>query len=113
MDEPEPEDWDTIEHKISWDKFKYDSYCLYSTIAKQGNRFWLDQKVDKRGRMYAEGYHITTQGKPFKKAMIELANEEIIEGVTPCYVLTVGNDPSPPALSAQAAAMLAGPSRTN
>lgn len=81
VEEPEPKDWDTIEQKQTWDQFKYDSYCLYSLITKQGNRFWLDQKVDKRGRIYAQGFHITTQGSAFKKALIEFAREEVVDGV--------------------------------
>jgi len=72
---------DTIEKHQNWWQFKRESYCMYTMIARQGNRFWLTNKVDKRGRLYSQGYHITTQGTPFKKAMIELANEEIVEGV--------------------------------
>lgn len=64
-----------------WDKHKRQSYELYSLITKQGNCFYLTQKVDKRGRLYAQGYHITTQGSSFKKASVELANEELVEGV--------------------------------
>lgn len=81
VDEPKPKDWETLEQQQNWDQFKQDSYRVYHLIAHQTHRFWLDQKVDKRGRIYAQGYHITTQGSPFKKAMIELANEEYVEGV--------------------------------
>ena len=45
-----------------------------------GNKFYLNHKVDKRGRIYCSGYHITTQGTAFKKASIELAHEEIVTG---------------------------------
>ena len=72
---------DTLEKIQEWSHFKQDSYCVYNMITQQGNKFWLDQKYDKRGRMYAQGYHITTQGSAFKKAMIELDNEELIKGV--------------------------------
>lgn len=64
-----------------WHKFKCESYTLYSLMVRQGNLFFLDQRVDKRGRLYSQGYHINTQGSSFKKAMIELANTEIVEGV--------------------------------
>ena len=80
--EEEPSfDLDTSEKIRQWTEFKSDSYELYEMLTKQGNRFHLANKVDKRGRKYAQGYHITTQGSAFKKAMLELANEEIIEGV--------------------------------
>jgi hypothetical protein len=65
----------------NWDQFKSQSYRFYSLIATQGNRLWMTNKVDKRGRIYSQGYHITPQGAPFKKAMLELAKEEVVTGV--------------------------------
>lgn len=67
-----------------WTVFKKQSYHFYSLLANQGNQFYLNHKVDKRGRIYAHGYHINTQGPAFKKAMIEFANEELVEGVPVC-----------------------------
>lgn len=63
-----------------WLAFKQQSYDFYSLMVQQGNNFYLTHKVDKRGRIYAMGYQITTQGTAFKKAMIELAHEEIVTG---------------------------------
>lgn len=67
----------------NWKQFKIHSYRFYSLIASQGNVFHMTHKVDKRGRAYSQGYHINPQGSAFKKASIELANPEYIEGV-PC-----------------------------
>lgn len=64
-----------------WARFKKQSYMFYDLMAKQGNQFYLNHKVDKRGRAYAHGYHISTQGTAFKKAMLEFATEELVEGV--------------------------------
>lgn len=64
-----------------WRDFKSQSYNFYSLLVNQGNKFWLTHKVDKRGRIYSCGYHINTQGTPFKKASIELFNEELVTGV--------------------------------
>ena len=72
---------DSVAKLNNWQQFKWDSYNLYEMIARQGNTFWLTNKPDKRGRGYAQGYHITTQGSPFKKAMIELKHEELVTGV--------------------------------
>lgn len=72
---------DTLEKYQAWHTFKVQSYEIYDLIAKQGNEFHLTNKWDKRGRMYAQGYHITTQGSSFKKAMIELHHEELVQGV--------------------------------
>lgn len=63
-----------------WNNFKKDSYSMYIKMIEQGNNFFFTHKVDKRGRLYAQGYHISTQGAPFKKAMLELANKEIVQG---------------------------------
>lgn len=72
------EDQDQID---MWNRFKKQSYQFYTLMVNQGNRFYLTHKVDKRGRIYSQGYHINTQGTPFKKAMIELADEELVTGV--------------------------------
>lgn len=72
---------DTQEKTDQWKRFKVQSYRFYSLMVQCGNRFWLTHKVDKRGRIYAQGYHISTQGTSFKKAMLEFANEELVEGV--------------------------------
>lgn len=69
---------DSPEKVTSWNTMKVQSYEFYTLMHAQGNKFWLDHKVDKRGRLYACGYHISTQGTPFKKAMIELHKQEVV-----------------------------------
>ena len=64
-----------------WYAFKKQSYQFYTLLVEQGNKFYMTHKVDKRGRIYAQGYHLSTQGAPFKKAAIELEKEELITGV--------------------------------
>jgi hypothetical protein len=64
-----------------WHTFKRESYEIYTLLAKQGNRFYFHHKVDKRGRCYSQGYHVTPQGSSFKKAMLEFAEEEAVTGV--------------------------------
>ena len=72
---------DTLDKQHLWNRMKETSYAIYSLLAQQGNQFWLTHKPDKRGRLYAQGYHVTTQGTSFKKASIELHHQEIVEGV--------------------------------
>ena len=81
VEEEPPFELDTQDKLDQWTAFKKQSYMMYSLMAQQGNRFYLNHKVDKRGRIYAHGYHITTQGTAFKKAMLEFADEEIVDGV--------------------------------
>jgi hypothetical protein len=69
---------DTLEKKQQWDNFIRESYEKYLEIVHKGNKFYLAHKYDKRGRTYAQGYHVTTQGSTFKKAVVQLYNTEII-----------------------------------
>lgn len=71
---------DDPEQMRQWQLFKTQSYDFYRLLISQGNRCWLTHKVDKRGRIYAQGYHVSTQGTAFKKASLELAQEEIVNG---------------------------------
>lgn len=72
---------DTPEKEEAFEKMRKESLRVYVDIAKSGNEFYLTHKVDKRGRTYAQGYHINTQGTPFKKAIISLTKKEKVQGV--------------------------------
>lgn len=74
-------DLDTQDKYEQWTKFKAQSAAFYSLLTKQSNELYLTHKVDKRGRIYAQGYHISTQGNAYKKASIELAHQELVTGV--------------------------------
>lgn len=73
-----PEDAQQLKN---WNEFKKQSYEFYHLMVSQGNRFYLTNKWDKRGRMYCQGYHISYQAAAFKKAMIELADKEVVMDV--------------------------------
>lgn len=62
-----------------WNDFKQQSYTFYKLMVDCGNRFYFNHKVDKRGRIYTSGYHLSTQGTSFKKAMLEFADEELVD----------------------------------
>lgn len=64
-----------------WKRFKRQSTEFYVLMVEQGNNLYLNHKVDKRGRAYCHGYHISTQGAAFKKAMLEFSQEELVDGV--------------------------------
>ena len=67
--------------KQQWVRFKNQSYYFYSLMVNQGNRFYIANKVDKRGRIYNSGYHISPQGTAFHKAAIDLADKEQVTGI--------------------------------
>lgn len=47
-------------------------------LATEGE-FYLTHKYDKRGRTYCQGYVVNYQGTPWNKAVIEFANQEIVQ----------------------------------
>lgn len=67
------------EKEDQWKNFIRTSYRAYIKLVRGGNRFYLNHKDDKRGRCYATGYHVNTQGTAFKKAIVQLAQTEIVE----------------------------------
>ena len=67
--------------KEQWLTFVKKSYDVYRDLVQHGNEFWLTHRVDKRGRTYAQGYHCSTQGNSFRKAIVELSDKELIQGV--------------------------------
>lgn len=72
--------WRTKEQEDQWHEYLQQCYAQYIQIARHGNVFYLNHCPDKRGRTYAEGYHLSTQGSSFKKAVIQFAQPELVEG---------------------------------
>lgn len=72
---------DTLEKTTLWNTFLEQSRDVYQLMRKNGNKFWITNKTDTRGRLYAQGYHINPQGTAYKKAMIQLADKEHVTGV--------------------------------
>lgn len=74
-------DLTAVDKQTMWLAQKSQSHEHYKLMVAQGNRFYLHHKYDRRGRAYAQGYHISSQGAPYKKAMIEFADKEVVTGV--------------------------------
>lgn len=80
--EEEPtSDLDSPEKVAMWTKTKKQSMEFCTLLAQQGNRFYLAHKYDKRGRVYAQGYHISTQGTPYRKACLDFADKEPVTDI--------------------------------
>jgi hypothetical protein len=70
---------ETPEQWLAWDQFHDESMRTYQLIRNQmNNRFYLEHSFDTRGRCYCSGYYVTYQGSSFKKAIIQLADKEIV-----------------------------------
>ena len=62
----------------NWEIHIEQSVMVYETVYNEGNRFYIPNKVDKRGRIYAQGHHINPMGSDYKKASVDLCDKEII-----------------------------------
>jgi len=72
---------DTKEKRDNHQRMAETSVEVYNEMLNKGNEFYITWKYDKRGRVYSAGYHITVQGTDYKKSLLNLAKQEIIEGV--------------------------------
>lgn len=64
----------------AFEKYDRTSRDVIDTLALIGaEKVYLTHKYDKRGRSYAQGYHVNTQGNDWNKSVVELANKELCE----------------------------------
>lgn len=64
--------------KRAFEKYDRTAKEVIELIIEHGNEFYLTHKYDKRGRVYCQGYHINYQGNDWNKAIVELADKEIV-----------------------------------
>lgn len=67
------------QQKANWAKHIEQSQYFYQHILNNNNKMYISNKYDKRGRIYAQGYHISPQGTSYKKAIVDLYNKEIVD----------------------------------
>lgn len=61
----------------TFEKFKKVGKDVAQHLMVHGNRFFMTYRYDKRGRCYAQGYHINPQGNDYQKAMVSFAHQEV------------------------------------
>lgn len=60
----------------NWKQFNIEKGALLRIYT--GRKFYFNHKLDSRGRMYCEGYHISYQSSEYNKAIISLSKYELI-----------------------------------
>jgi hypothetical protein len=60
------------------DTFYATSVTVMETIDALSDELYLTHKFDRRGRCYASGYHVNSQGTDYNKAVLQLAKKEVI-----------------------------------
>lgn len=82
LDKPKPDEEQGEYQKRVKAFEKYDrtahDVMLHLGLAGEGE-FYLTHKYDKRGRTYCQGYVVNYQGTAWNKAVIEFANQEVVE----------------------------------
>jgi hypothetical protein len=67
-----------LQRKKAFEKYDTTAKDVMDVISTESGHFYLTHRYDKRGRVYSMGYHVNYQGNPWNKAVIELADKEII-----------------------------------
>lgn len=62
----------------AFEKYDRTSRDVIGKVLSLGNEFYLTHKYDKRGRVYCQGYHINYQGNAWNKAVVQLADKELV-----------------------------------
>lgn len=78
-----PKELETLQdfqkRKRAFERFDATVRHVMHLLNEAGNRFFLTHKYDKRGRTYCQGYHVNYQGAPWNKAVVELAEPELVK----------------------------------
>ena len=78
-EEPKKDNLDAAQLK-AFTKMQVKSREIYNKILDNNNSFYLCNKYDGRGRLYAMGFHVTYQASSYKRALILIDKEEVING---------------------------------
>jgi hypothetical protein len=70
---------DFEKRKRAFEKYDRTAHDVIAVISEHTDVFHLTHSYDKRGRSYAQGYHVNYQGAPWNKATINFANQEVTQ----------------------------------
>lgn len=73
------EEFEDYKKRLKQKNVFYDtSVEVMQELASVSDEIYLTHRYDRRGRCYASGYHVNYQGDDYHKAVIQLANKEVI-----------------------------------
>lgn len=61
----------------AFEKYDKTSHAVIELLVREGNEFYLTHRYDKRGRTYAQGYHVNYQSTAWCKAVVEFVDGEV------------------------------------
>lgn len=68
-----------VKRKKAYEKYLKDSIQVINGLLTTVDKVWLTHAYDKRGRIYANGYHVNPYGNDWSKAVVQFANKEVIQ----------------------------------
>jgi hypothetical protein len=73
------EDFDEYKKRVKQaEQFYQTTIVVMDQIAQLSDEVYLTHRYDRRGRVYASGYHINSQGDDYRKACLQLARKEVL-----------------------------------
>ena len=73
------EDFDEYRKRVKQaEQFYATTIVVMDQISQLSDEVYLTHRYDRRGRVYASGYHVNTQGDDYRKAVLTLANKEVL-----------------------------------
>lgn len=79
-EEARKHDPETEEEWEVWEKEKAASLAKYEELMANNTTFFLRHAFDSRGRSYSRSWHLNPQGSSYKKAVVQLADMQTVEG---------------------------------
>lgn len=76
LDEVERDEY--INAKITWELYQEQFQVMSNALLDK--TIYFNQKYDKRGRIYTQGYHFSPMGTSYEKACLNLKQKEFITG---------------------------------
>ena len=74
------EDFDEYKKRLKQaEQFYQTSISVMDQINQLSDEIYLTHRYDRRGRVYASGYHVNTQGDDYRKSVLCLANKEMVK----------------------------------
>jgi len=73
------EDFDEYRKRVKQaEQFYKTSIVVMNQIAELSDKIYLTHKYDRRGRCYASGYHVNSQGDDYRKSCLQFADKETL-----------------------------------
>ncbi len=74
------EDFDEFQKRVRQaNTFYTTSVEAMESLDALADTIYLTHRYDRRGRVYASGYHISTQGDDYRKSVLQLAHKELVQ----------------------------------